>query len=187
MKRILLFLTFIVLTAYVKAQFVADGVLVRYTYGTSVTMDTTGMVNALTSSATAGFQTDRVDNTATLAGDFAIAISIQMKAGAPANDKAVYVFAIPWYYDGSTWYAADGGTATLPSGTRGTYTMASPNDFTLLGILKYTTSAQPLQGVFNLRNAWGPGAMPHGWSLFINNFSGIQDSTINVIKYVPTF
>jgi len=184
MKKILIIFLFTSIIS--KAQYVADGVRIVQTYGTSVTMDTTGIANALTSSATAGWQSDRVDNTSTLANNYLITISFQIKVGAPANDKAVYVYAIPWYYDGSAWYGADGGTTTLPSGTRGTYTIASPNDFTPLQPMNYTTSGQKVQRTYSLRNAFGS-TMPHGWSLFINNFSGVADSTINVIKYAPAY
>lgn len=183
MKKIL-FIAFLLLSVISKAQYVADGVRIIPTYGTSVSMDTTGIANALTSSATAGWQSDRVDNTSTQAINYLVTVSLQIKVGAPANDKAVYVYAVPWYYDGSTWYTSDGGTGTLPSGSKGTYTMASPNNLTLLGVMNYTTSGQKVQKNFSLSNAFGS-TMPHGWSLFINNYSGVADSTINVIKYVP--
>lgn len=153
-------------------------------YGSHVGMTVTNL-NSLASSATAGWQSARVDNRSTVALDYEIQIVLDMANTAAANDKAVYVYAVPWYNDGSTWYAADGGTTTLPSGTEGTYTLGSPNNLKLLGVLNYTATNQNVQGNFNLKNAFGE-FLPDGWSLVLINYTGAAiAATGNMVAYKP--
>lgn len=128
-------------------------------------------LNSLASSATAGWQSARIDDTSTKAVDYEISVKLDMANTAPANDKAVYVYVSPAYYDGSSWYQTDGGTATLPSGSEGTYTIANPNNLRILGVLTYQTADQVIQGTFNLSNAVGQ-TMPDGFSLVIINYTG---------------
>jgi hypothetical protein len=97
---------------------------------------------------------------------------------APANDKAVYVYVYPMWYDGSTWYFTSGGTTTLPSGANSTYTIASPNNLRLLGVLSYTTTNMILQDQFVLSNAFGS-TMPDAFGLVIVDFSGAAIHTTN--------
>jgi len=220
MKKILLLLTVLVLTNFVKAQTygnqiqaknnpgvigtiqrtgdglkVADSAVLgklnsgvaisgtyTYTRGTPTTMTVTSL-NSLTSSSTVGWQSARVDNTSTLAGDYLISIKITMPNSAPANDKAAYVFVVPWYYDGSAWFANSGGTATLPSGTEGGYTIASPHNLLLGTVLNFTTANMIMQGTFLLSTVFG-GNMPDGFSFVVINFGGQTiHSSGNVVQY----
>lgn len=154
------------------------------TYGTDTSMTVTNL-NSLANSQTAGWQSARVSNVSTRAKDYIIGIKLTMANTAPANDKAVYVYVCPfWTSDaGTTWYAASGGTTTLPSGSEGTYTIATPNNLRLLGILSYTTQNMVLQDTFLMSNALG-NQMPQGFSLIIINYSGaaIAAST-NLVSY----
>ena len=155
-------------------------------YGSTTSMTVTNL-NSLANSATAGWQSDRVSNLNTVALDYEIFVKLTMANTAPANDKAVYVYICPFFTDdaGSTWYASSGGTTTLPSGSQGTYTIASPNNLRLLGILSYTTQNMVLQDTFLLSNAFGS-KIPDGFSIIIVNYSGaaIAAST-NLVKYTP--
>lgn len=158
-------------------------------YGSNVAMTITNL-SALASSATAGWQSARVSNLSTLATDYLISVKATMANSAPANDKAIYVYALPWYTNdgGSTWFTPAGGTTTLPSGSEGTYTIASPNDFRLLGVLNYTTQNMVCQNNFLLSNAFG-NRIPHGWSLVIINFTGAALATTsgsnNLVEHAP--
>lgn len=157
---------------------------VKQSYGTYTAMTVTSL-QSLASSATAGWQSDKVDNqTSVLAIDYEIFVKLTTANTAPANDKAMYVYAVPWITTdgGTTWLASDGGTATLPSGSEGTYTYATPNNAKLLGILSYTTQNMTVQGNFLLSNAVGM-SMPDGWSLIIINYSGAALSTSCVVSY----
>ena len=137
---------------------------------TAVQMDTAGL-GAKANSATVGWQSDSVGLRQHKCTDVKIGVKISMANTAPANDKAVYIYVYPIWYDGSTWYFTSGGTATLPSGGNSTYTIASPNNLRLLGVLSYTTTNMVLQDQFILSNAFGS-TMPDAFGLVIVNFSG---------------
>ena len=140
-------------------------------------------LNSLASGQYAGWQSAKVDDTLTKALDYEIAVKLTMANTAPANDKVAYVYAVPWYYDGSSWFPADIGTTTLPTGTEATVTIASPNDIKLLGVLNYTTQQMVLEGVFSLLNAFGQ-YLPDGWSLVIINYTGAAiAASDNMVAY----
>lgn len=146
---------------------------------------TVSSLNSLANSATAGWQSVKIDLTSDLPTDYEVFVKMDMANTSPANDKAVYVFACPFYYDGSTWYASSGGTATLPSGSQGTYTIANPHNLKLLGVLNYTTADMVLQDTFLLSNAFGD-AMPDGFSIVIINYTGAAvASSGNVVAVTP--
>ena len=160
---------------------VASDQTCKYSRGIPTSMTVTNL-NSLANSSTAGWQSVRVDNTTTKANDYLIMVKMDMANTAPANDRAVYVYICGWYYDGSTWYASSGGTGTLPSGTQGTYTIASPNNLRLLGVLAYTTADMVVQDTFLLSNAFGQ-RQPDGWSLVIINFTGAAVAASNNAVY----
>lgn len=142
-------------------------------------------LQSLASSATAGWQSTLVDNqTATKALDYEIFVKLTTANTAPANDKVAYVYLAPAITTdgGTTWLVSDQGTATLPTGTEGTTTIASPNNLKLLGVLSYTTAQMTMQGSFNLSNAVGK-SMPDGFSIIIVNFTGAALSTSCVVAY----
>jgi hypothetical protein len=151
---------------------------------TATSMTVTNL-NSLASSATVGWQSDSVRNNVRKALDYKINIKLTMASTAPANDKAVYVYICPFYFDGTTWYAASQGTTTLPTGAQGASTIASPNNLRLLGVLSYTTTNMVLQDNFLLSNAFG-NVMPDAFSIIIVNFSGAAISASgNVVNYSP--
>lgn len=136
----------------------------------AVTMDTAGL-GAKANSATVGWQSDSVGLRQHKVTDVKIGISLDMASGAPANDKAVYVYVYPLWYDGSAMNFTDGGTGTLPSGANSSYTIASPNDLTLLGVLSYTTSDMVVSKQFMLSSVYP--TMPDGFGIIIVNYSGV--------------
>jgi len=144
---------------------------------TAVQMDTAGL-GAMANSATVGWQSDSVGLRQWKCTDVKIGVKISMANTAPANDKAVYVYVYPMWYDGSTWYFTSGGTTTFPSGANSTYTIASPNNLRLLGVLSYTTTNMVLQDQFMLSNAFGS-TMPDAFGLVIVDFSGAALHTTN--------
>lgn len=151
---------------------------------TSTSM-TVSSLNSLASSATVGWQSDSVRNNVRKALDYKINVKLTMANTAPANDKAVYVYICPFYFDGTNWYAASQGTTTLPTGAQGASTIASPNNLRLLGVLSYTTTNQVCQDNFLLSNAFG-NVMPDAFSIIIVNYSGAAVSASgNVVNYSP--
>lgn len=156
------------------------------TYGTRVALTVTNL-QSNASSATAGWQSDVIDNRTTRAIDYLFEFVFPMANTAPANDKAIYVFAVPASHNGSAWVFPDAGTTTLPSGTESDYTIAgvtTTNNLYLLTTLAYTTQNQVIQGWAALSNAVGM-SMPQGLSLIVVDYTGAALSTGCVIAYVP--
>ena len=155
----------------------------KHSYGSTNVMTVTNL-QSLASSATVGWQSDRVSNLSLLANDFEIFVKLTTANTAPANDKAMYVYICPFYTTdgGSTWFAASQGTTTLPTGTEGASTIASPNNLRLLGVLNYTTQQMVVQDTFLLSNAFG-NHLPDGFSIIIINYSGAALSTGCVVDY----
>lgn len=155
-------------------------------YGSYTSMTITNL-NSLANSATVGWQSARVDNqTSVKAMDYEIAIKLTMANTAPANDKAVYVYISPAMTTdgGTTWIHADGGTATLPSGTESAYTIASPNNLIQLGVLSYTTQNQIVQANLLLSSSFGYGSIPDGFSIVIVDFTGAAVAASgNIVAY----
>lgn len=160
---------------------------VIYDSSVTATSMTITALNSLANSATAGWKSDTLDLRSRKCSDIKFGIKITMANTAPANDKAVYVYAIPWWYDGSAWYAASGGTTTLPTGGQAAYTIASPNNFRLLGVLAYTTQNMVLQDQFLLSNAFG-NVMPDMVQIFVLDYSGAAvHSSGNALYYSPIY
>lgn len=155
--------------------------------GTYTAMAVTNLAN-LANSQTVGWQSARVDNqTSALATNYEINVKLPMANTAPGNDKAVYVYAIPWITTdgGTTWVpGADLGTTTAPTGTDAAGTIALPPNAKLLGTLNYTTQNMTMYGQYNLCPAIGPD-MPDGWSIVIINYSGAAIGASPVVSYRP--
>lgn len=155
-------------------------------YGAYTSLTVTSL-NSLANSATVGWQSDRISNLSTLAVDYEILVVLNMANTAPANDRAVYVYISPAVYDGSTWYQADGGTATMPGGTEGAYTIAgttTTNNLDLLRALAYTTQNQNVQAVLRLSDLYD--TMPDGFQIIIVDFSGAAlEASGNTVAYRP--
>lgn len=155
-------------------------------YGSTTVLTVTNL-QSLASSATAGWQSDRIDNqTTTKAVDYEIFVKLTTANTAPGADKCMYIYVCPFYYDtiNTTWYATDQGTTTLPTGTQGTTTIASPNSLLLGKILPYTTQQMVCQGIFFLSPLFG-GQIPDGFSIIIINYSGAALSTSCKVDVKP--
>lgn len=153
-------------------------------YGTYTAMTVTNL-QSLASSATAGWQSARIDNQSSVkALDYEIVVKLTTANTAPANDQAAYVYISPAITTdgGTTWLHADQGTTTLPTGSEGTTTIASPNNLTLLGTLVYKTQNMTMQGVYLVSNAVGQ-FIPDGFSIIIINYTGAALSTGCVVSY----
>jgi hypothetical protein len=160
-------------TGYTVARL--DSILARTTIDQDLRNDSTDMtvtgLASLASSATVGWQSDRVEINTEL--DVLVSIKLDMANTAPANDKSCYIYLCSWYYDSVTWYGSSLGTATLPTGTNGACTIASaaPNNLKLLGTLAYSTADMVLQDSYLLSNVFGT-TMPDAWSIVVINYSG---------------
>ena len=157
-------------------------------YGTYVPMTVTNL-QSLANDATdvfAGWQSDRVDNqTATKADDYEVQILLSTAATGPANDQCVYVYVVPWMYDGAAWTPmANFGTTTRPTGTQGTANISDPNSMFPTRPLPYKIMSQPIDGFFSIQAALA-GLVCDGWSLALRNCTGAALGTGCVVAYRP--
>lgn len=147
-------------------------------------------LQSLANSATAGWQSDRIDNQSSVkALDYEITIKLPMANTAPANDRAahVYISRAMTTDGGTTWLHDDQGTTTLPTGAQGTTTIvAGGGNMAPLGDLIYTTQNMTMEKSFLLSQAVGR-YMPDGFSIIIANFTGAALSTGCVVAIRPIY
>jgi len=155
-------------------------------YGTYTAMTVTNLQSLAidTSDPYAGWQSARVDNqTATKAIDYEIQILLSTAATAPANDKAIYVYLVPWIYDSATWTpAANFSTTTRPTGSEATCVITDPNSMKGPFVMPYIITSQPIDGFFTVSQMCG-GIVPDGWSLALRNNCGAALGTGCVVSY----
>lgn len=164
---------------------------INISYGTDVQMTITAL-DSQASSATAAWQSDSVDNSSTKAIDYQVNCQFAFGTGTVANDKAVYIYAVPWFWDGGSpgmKCGADAGTTTLPtygtSGTQADYTIASPNNLILAKVITLGVQSSTIAGSFNLLNVFGS-SLPDAWQLIVVNYTGIAlAASGNIIQYKP--
>lgn len=155
-------------------------------YGTYTAMTVTNLQSLANDSSDvfAGWQSARVDNQSSVkADDYEIQILLSTAATSPANDQAVYVYLVPWMYDGASWTPmANFGTTTRPSGSEGTANISDPNSMKGPVALPYKVTSQPIDGFLSVAAMCG-GIVPDGWSLALRNCSGAALGTGCVVAY----
>lgn len=159
---------------------------VKISYGTWTTLTVTSLAS-LANDATSPFgawQSARIDNqTSELADDYEIIGKIPMANTAPANDKSLYCYVVPWVYDSSAWnLGGNFGTTTAPTGSEGTASIVDPNSMKGPISIPYPTQDMDCNFFFNICQLCG--VCPDGWSLAIRNCSGAAvDSSGIIIAY----
>ena len=157
-------------------------------YGTYAAVTVTNL-QSLANDATdpfGGWQSARLSNLSDLAFDREFVIDLSTATSAAANDKAAYVYLIPWVTTdgGTTWLpGANFGTTTVPTGSEGTCSITEPNTMTLAATLHYKDTSQRLQGTFSVLAALG--WMPDAVSVAIRNCTGAALSTGCVVAHRP--
>ena len=159
----------------------------KIAYGTYTAMTVTNLQSLANDAVDpfGGWQSARVSNVATLAMDYEIVVDLSTAATATANDKAAYVYLVPWITtDGGTTWIAGGnfGTTTLPTGSEGTASITEPNSMRFAAAMPYKDTSQRMQRAFLVASCFG-GIVPDGWSLAIRNASGAALSTGCVVSY----
>lgn len=141
-------------------------------YGSSASIANTNLTT-LASSATAGWQSNAIDNAgADLALGAVIRVSVTVANTAPGSDKTVYVFI----------YESENGSQYTDNatGSVGTLTIRDPTNLKLLGTITTPTQNLAYEQVFT----YAPMVMPRKWGLVIINFTGMA-FTAATLSYTP--
>lgn len=162
-----------------------DNTDIKEAFQAEQTMTVTNL-HSLASSATAGWTSGYVDNTSNLYLDALVAIHIAAVNTAPANDKAIYVFAYG-STDGSIFTST--GTSGGTVGTEGALTFPSiatplPIVMPMIGVIPYPVQNKALDGgPFSVAKAFG-GILPPYWGVAILNYTGFTFAASgNTVKY----
>ena len=156
---------------------------IKEAFGTATTFTKT---NAnLATSTTAGWMSNAIDNTSTLADDALVNIELAAVNTAPANSKAIFLYAYA-LVDGSGSAYTSTGDGT-PSGSEGTLTFPDvttlPVVMPLLGVVPYPVQNKAINGgPFSVARCFG-GVLPPKWGVAMINHSGMTLSVTN-IRYI---
>lgn len=151
---------------------------VKEAFGTATAFTKT---NAnLVNSATAGWQSNSIDNSSNLYLDALVSLELAAVNSAPANSKAVYMFAFA-LIEGTAWTSTGDGT---PNGSEGTLTYpdvtANPIVAPVLGIVPYPIQNKAINGgPFSVASCFGS-ILPPKWAVGMINFSGMTLSVTNI-------
>lgn len=144
----------------------------------SVTSMTVTNLHSLASSATAGWQSDQVDNTTNLFDEYGVQIVLDFANTAPANSRGAFIFLASGIETGKLSNPA--------SGTEGTITLVdvttTPQNLRQIGFLPYTTQDEVAESSL----IWFPA--PLFWSIVLINHSGAAlAASGNTVKYVGKY
>lgn len=151
---------------------------IKQAFGTATAFTKTNA--ALSSSATAGWKSNAIDNSSNLYLDALVAIELAAVNTAPANNKAIYLYAYSLIE--GTAYASTGAAAI--DGSEGTVTFpdvtANAINLPLLGVVPYVTQNVALNSAaFSVARCFG-GILPPKWGIAMINYSGMTLSVTNL-------
>lgn len=134
---------------------------IKQVFGTSTGLTIT--LNSLASSATAGRESTAVDNSSNLYVDALVTVIVDLAAGAPANDQAVFIYA----------YSSEDGTnyTDNATGTDAAITLRVPTNLKLIGIINTPVDGAVYTQVMSVAQAFG-GVLPRKWGIVVRNYSG---------------
>ena len=142
----------------------------------------------LATSATAGWMSNAIDNSSNLYLDALVTAELAAVNTAPANSKAIFMFAAGIVDTaGSAYTSAGDGT---PSGSEGTLTFADVTANAIpmprLGTIPYPVQNKALNGgPWSVARCFG-GSLPPKWLVAMINHSGMTLSVTN-IKYIEKY
>jgi hypothetical protein len=142
----------------------------------------------LATSATAGWMSNAIDNSTNLYLDALVSIELAAVNTAPANSKAIFLYAYALVDSSASAYTSSGDT--VPSGSEGTLTFpdvtANAIPMPILGVVPYPVQNKALNGgPFSVAKCFG-GVLPPKWGIAMINHSGMTLSVTN-IKYVEVY
>lgn len=134
----------------------------KVAYGTSTAITIT--LATLASSATGGRESTAIDNTSNLFDDALVYVNFVFPNSAPANDKAVYVYA----------YGSEDGTnyPEAITGSDANYTRRDPTVLRLIGVVPVPTQNLTYKSnPMSVAAAFG-GILPRKWGIVVQNYAG---------------
>lgn len=142
----------------------------------------------LATSATAGWMSNAIDNSTNLYLDALIHFVLAAVNTAPANSKAIFVYAFGLVDGTGTLYTGTGDTN--PAGTEGTLTFpdvtANAIPMPLLGVIPYPVQNKAINaGPFSVASCFG-GVLPVKWGIAMVNHTGMTLS-VTSIKYIEQY
>ena len=159
---------------------------IKQAFGTATAFTIT---NAnLTSSATAGWMSNAIDNSTNLYLDAHVHFALAAVNTAPANSKGIFVYAYGLVDSSGAVYTSTGdGT---PSGSEGTLTFPDvstlPVVMPLIGFISYPVQNKAINaGPFSVAAGFG-GILPVKWGVAMVNYSGMTLS-VTSIKYIEEY
>lgn len=143
-------------------------------YGSSSSLTVTGLTT-LNNSLTSVWQSDVIDNRTAKASDYLILLNATL-GSTLANDKAMYVYCVPWYHDGSNLTAGgDTGTTsnnlTSAGAGAGITIAAGANLGSPTAIMNFAVLSQAASIEFRLSQKFGF-IIPHEFQLVCQNYGG---------------
>lgn len=142
----------------------------------------------LASSATAGWMSNAIDNSSNLYLDALVHIELAAVNTAPANSKAIFLYAYALVDSAAAAYTGSGDT--VPSGSEGALTFPDittlPVPMPILGVVPYPVQNKAINGgPFSVAACFG-GVLPPKWGVAMVNHSGMTLSVTN-IKYIEVY
>lgn len=136
----------------------------------------------LASSATAGWQSQTIDNSTNLYDDYLVMVDLAaVNTSAGSTLAAIFLFLFPSVDGGTTFQSTGDG---VPSGSVGTLTYPDVTSKAivapLLGVIPYPVQNKQLTACFSLRAALN-GVVPQKFSIGMLNYAG-QTLSVNSIK-----
>ena len=153
---------------------------IKEAFGTAFTFTITSA--NLATSATAGWKSNARDNSSNKYDDCLVHVRLAAVNTAPANSKAIFLYAYALADDSGSNYTSTGdGT---PDGNEGTITFpdvtASATPLPLLGVIPYPVQNKAINaGPFSVARCFG-GILPPKWGIAMINHSGMTLSVTAV-------
>jgi hypothetical protein len=159
---------------------------IKQVFATAVSLTLTSA--NLANSATAGWQSDAQDNTTNLYLDALVQVKLAAVNTAPANSKAIFLYAYGVSDGSTTDYTGTGDTNA--SGTVGTITFpditTNAIPMPLLGIIPYPVQNKAINSsVFSIAKCFG-GILPAKYGICMINHTGMTLS-VTSIKITPVY
>lgn len=151
---------------------------IKTAYGTATAFTKT---NAnLATSATAGWKSNVIDNTTNKYLDALVSIELAAVNTAPANSKAIFLYAYS-LIEGTAYASTGDGTI---DGTEGTVTFPDVTTLgvviPLLGVVPYPVQNKAINSpVFSVARCFG-GVLPDKWGIAMVNHSGMTLNVTNI-------